>query len=211
MFLLKDEDYDKYEAVSGVIVHGLRLYAITDKKEYYKIFVKNRDMSKFAVATMDVNSEEEYNDLLHFKDVFNYELTKSSFPTTVETGNGYYELGYVDVICTIRESDTVEYDYEEYILNNIENVIDSVYTTMLDISHYNRSGLELLDAMLLYPKIFNEEICEALEVLDFTDFTTNAITYMDYMECMDSSVSLNEDKLKVYCIKYSNTYGDKIR
>ena len=201
MFLLNSIDKTEYEASSNTKVYGKYVYAITDDKKKAKEFMLSRNMDLFSLEVFDVGSDEEYIQLLRQKSMMECELSYSTFPTSAEY-NGYLTIEYVTVLCTVKESDAVEYDYDSYILDKIENVIAGIDNLM----HEKFKSLEIPDSLLLYESLFNNEIQDALDELNFRDFLEDATYQIDNID--SSEYSLNEDKLKVYCIKFSNTYKE---
>lgn len=206
MFLLDTNDKTEYEAVSSFNMFGrhMYLYAITNDKKLAKSFSSTRDMDKFKLEIFETDSEEEYTRFLHDNSLYDCELTTSTFPTQTQDGE-YFTIGYVKVVCTIRESDLVEYDFDSDIINNMENVASSVY----DVMKKRFLSLELVDAFMLYPKIFNKEINDALNYLNFSEFMEDTTYQIDNMETCE--YSLNEDKLKVFCKKFFNTYKEGLK
>jgi len=201
IIMLDVADSEEYEAVSSHGINGKPIYAVTNKKDFYEKFIETRDMTKFIVKKISIESEEEYMKIIEDKDLTQCELTKSSFPTTIEYNN-YYTIGYVNVICTIAESDGVEYDYSEYVVENIQNVIDGIYDVVYKA---DRSKLDS-DAYTIkkYLNMFNKEIKKSLEYLGFQELIEDTMYQLDAYD--SSEVELGEDKLRIYCKKYANTY-----
>lgn len=201
MFLLNTNNKTEYEAASNIKVYGKYIYAVTNEKQKAKDFMSTRDMDKFSLEVFEIFSEEEYILFLKQRDIWNCELVVSSFPTSTEY-NGYFTVDYIKVLCTVAESDSVEYDYDSYILDNIENVISGID----DMMHKRFKSLEIPDSLLLFTSLFNDEIKDALDTLNFRDFLEDAAYQIDNSD--SSEYNLNEDKLKVYCKKYANTYKE---
>lgn len=205
IILLKDRDIDSYEAVSSYGIDGMAIYAVTNKKEFLKRFIETRDMDKFIVKKLDVTSEDAYNKFLDDNDIGGCDLVNSSFPTTIVYDDNYC-VGYVNVICTVNESDNVEYDYSEYVVENVQNIIDGIYDFIYKSDRSKPNGPVSSDEHTIekYLSIFNKEIRDSLEFLGFSQIIEDTMYQLDAYD--SSEVELGEDKLRIYCKKYANTY-----
>lgn len=203
--LLNVSDPKKYEAVSYFPINGKFLYGVTNSKKLLKLFTEMRDMNKFEILKCDIEDEDEYNAFIDKNDINVYELTTSSFPTTTEY-NGYYLVGYTKVVCTIKESDEVEYDYDSYILDKVENIMTNIYDIMRDDKAINTDKDFVMKYINKFESLFNKEIREALDYLDFKDFIEDAIYQMDNLD--SSEYNFGEDKLSVFCKKFGNTFKE---
>lgn len=204
--LLNVKDRSKYEAVSSFPINGKFLYGITNDKKLLKLFTEMRDMDKFDILKYDVEDEDEYNAFIDKNDINIYELSTSSFPTTTEY-NGYYIVGYTKVVCTIKESDEVEYDYDSYILDKVEDIMTNIYDLMKDdIENVNTDKDFLMKYISKFQSLFNDDIQDALDYLEFKDFIEDAIYQIDNID--SSEYNFGEDKLRVFCKKFGNTFKE---
>lgn len=205
VILLKDKDVDEYPAVSNYLIDGLPLYGITNRKEYLKSFINTRDMSKFTIKKFIVESDNDYDNFIDRNDINTYELTTSAFPTTTEF-NDWYMVGYAKIVCTIKESDSVEYDYDSYLLDKVEEISTGIFDIMKNDYNGNLDKMVFVDYIKEYTKLFNESIQKALDYLGFMDFMEDALYQLDNID--SSEYNLGEDKLRVYCKMFGNTYKE---
>lgn len=205
LMLLKDNDLDEYPAVSkSKIIDGHHLYAITDNKEYYNTFISTRDMDKFIVKTIKFESADDYDEFVTKYSLDQFELSINEFVTTAEY-NGYYTVDYVDVCCTDRENDSVAYDSDSILLDAIENLIMNITNILEHMSLTHNIDRDYLHHTIkTFMQLFNEDIYNALSYLDFDIYMDQCIYQIDNIDF--SEYDLWEDKLKIYCKLYSNTY-----
>lgn len=204
MIEILSNDSDKYEALSysHYTVYGHRIYAVTDKKEYCKKFMEERDNKLFKVLKFEISDDHDFEWFINSESITGLELDYHEY-NTVFDDNGYLKQGIAKVLSTEDEYDYLTYSADDIILNTMSDTISGIVESVKALSNLDVDGYSLCDSILY---LFNEDVRSALEDLDICQNITITESIID----SEGWWEYNIDQLYIYCKVFKNTYRNGI-
>lgn len=186
---LNTKDYPGIIADTIAMVNGTlySLYAYTQNKEFYKYFKKVRDMSKFIVKVIEVDSFDDFCD-----DHDSYLLEFHSLTTKGINNDNKVIRKSVEVLMTKAESDFMLYYSYGRFVDEITNVLR--YSKLFDFVQFN---------------LFNNKLSTYL----YQYYGLDTMIYEAFLPFDSPVESLGEeiviDQISFYIKIFGNTYKRK--
>lgn len=133
------------------------LYALTNNKQFMKMFIKQRDMSKFILITKDVDKEMGIAFMnTHHSPV----LQNNLYDYYPKIGRNISKSKKIPIISTFEE--------EAYVKTSCEEMCFLIQELPFKNENEHRHRMELRDFPV--PYILKREFIEALETLEYINF-----------------------------------------
>ena len=187
--VVDEEEVDDYHACDEydwkkISPLAIILYAFTPDKEMAKYFRNTRNMKKFYEKVYKFETSAEYND---FYNKYNHYILEYHGFVSKKIENGIYKSTMENIICTAGEAGCILYYKEEYLIDELEQVLTDPVIEMLTKVKFKDKLSKILNDLFLLSSVCNK--IEPLEDINYDE--------------------LNIDELSLYIRLFSNTLNNK--